>query len=478
MNSPKRYLIKTPLAFLFALIFFFVVGNQKIIYAANFQNGGMEDSFSCVPNSSIDCSPGSWIKYGNTQWQRETTIKHGGNLSVKYSGGDGGHYQQFDVVQDATYKISGYSFRYYNKSADWIGLQHGGTPLDGTSRDWYNLYATNHPTQRWDLFEIIVIPTSPQLTLYLKGKNDPNDNTSDSNDVYFDDISVVQTLPPPPTNLSSSCPAPGTSATLTWSASAGATYYALRVDDHADFWDCATQPGDRCPNVTSTTYMFSSAADHEYFWWLHACNSNGCASNFASGTIFTCAPYPTPTLGSLTINEAVSGQAGTFSGASKTSGKSDSTGKKWLNPMTVSLSGPVTSDSIKFYAVGFYKQSLGSATSLDQIRQWIDSDNNNGILLAYAASACDNSTNCDVDGTSTSFAAGKSYVYKKGSGWIEVTSSADYTDVSGYYGVRKGIGANWVINLDSSFTSKAMYTARYVASDGNRNAFSADTTPN
>jgi len=96
--------------------------------------------------------------------------------------------------------------------------------------------------------------------------------------------------PSPPTNLSASCPSPGNSATLSWSAPSGAEYYQIRVDDHADGWDgsCSSPSGDFCNNnVSGTWYSFTSTPSHVYGWWVHACNSYGC-SDAASGPDVSC----------------------------------------------------------------------------------------------------------------------------------------------------------------------------------------------
>lgn len=103
--------------------------------------------------------------------------------------------------------------------------------------------------------------------------------------------------PSPPSGLSGSCPAPSTTGYLSWSATSGASYYALRVNNQADGWDgsCSSPAGDFCANVSGTSRNFTSLQGNTYGWWLHACNTAGCSSP-TSGPSFTCsAPTPTPT---------------------------------------------------------------------------------------------------------------------------------------------------------------------------------------
>ncbi|MCX6812978.1 MAG: NBR1-Ig-like domain-containing protein [Candidatus Azambacteria bacterium] len=111
---------------------------------------------------------------------------------------------------------------------------------------------------------------------------------------------VNPTLVPPPTNLSASCPAPGTMATVSWSASPGATVYALRVNDLANGWTCGPAlPGDVCEDTNSTSYSFASTPGHTYDWWVHAAACSGCPLSDATAGNFTCAPPPP---GNFTLN--------------------------------------------------------------------------------------------------------------------------------------------------------------------------------
>ena len=113
---------------------------------------------------------------------------------------------------------------------------------------------------------------------------------------------------PAPTGLSASCPAPGTSATVSWNAVSGATRYALRVDDTtANGWNggCngGQNPGDVCTDFAAgTSYSFSSIAGHSYSWWMHSCNATDCNwGSQSNGPNFVCtASAATPTPGGPT----------------------------------------------------------------------------------------------------------------------------------------------------------------------------------
>ena len=104
-------------------------------------------------------------------------------------------------------------------------------------------------------------------------------------------------VPSLPTGLSASCPAPGNSATLSWNAVPGATYYWLRVDNLTNGWSDTcnwTYPGDICDNnVGGPSYPFSSTPGASYDWWVHSCSAQGCTSEAVHNS-FTCGIPPPP----------------------------------------------------------------------------------------------------------------------------------------------------------------------------------------
>ncbi len=110
------------------------------------------------------------------------------------------------------------------------------------------------------------------------------------------------TIPPKPT-ISASCPSPGTAGNVTWSAPAGTTYYAFRLNNYTlpGGWNDACQPayeGDICENINAPTISrnFVGFPGSWYDAWVHACNTSGC-SDAAAVNGFTCTPACTPTPG-------------------------------------------------------------------------------------------------------------------------------------------------------------------------------------
>jgi len=103
-----------------------------------------------------------------------------------------------------------------------------------------------------------------------------------------------------PSNLSlntPSCPAPGTSAHLSWTGSSapvdrGTIQYNLRINDYNDTNTTAhacisnTPAGDACWNNAALDNNYPTITGHNYGWWVDACNSAGCTTN--PGTDFTC----------------------------------------------------------------------------------------------------------------------------------------------------------------------------------------------
>ncbi len=180
----KKFLI---LIFTFCLLTF-----PSSVSAANMlSNNGMENTWTC--SSPKDCYPGNWTKFDSIWWQQEDFVKHSGSYSMKLSGdnnygsgGSGGIFQTIAVEKGARYVISGYSYRFYSKSADSIGIQFNSGGIG-----WYPLYGL-HGTQGWYRFSIQVDAPADAIVVkvYLKGENNPSDITKTPNDVYFDDISV------------------------------------------------------------------------------------------------------------------------------------------------------------------------------------------------------------------------------------------------------------------------------------------------
>lgn len=113
----------------------------------------------------------------------------------------------------------------------------------------------------------------------------------------------VNAKPTTPVVTGLSCPAPGTTATISVSDGANnpaVTAYLLRIDDLSDGWDNCNLP-DRCawvtPNASGVaSYTFSTTAGKSYRAWAHPCvgdigDVNGCnldASVMGMSSNITC----------------------------------------------------------------------------------------------------------------------------------------------------------------------------------------------
>ncbi len=102
--------------------------------------------------------------------------------------------------------------------------------------------------------------------------------------------------PSTPTALNASCNA-GNTATLSWTAPAGATSFDVRIVDVANGWGnqaaadqgCSAAPGKGgyCANTTSNPLTFNINNGHTYYWWMDAQGPGGVSSSVA-GNSFSC----------------------------------------------------------------------------------------------------------------------------------------------------------------------------------------------
>jgi hypothetical protein len=115
-------------------------------------------------------------------------------------------------------------------------------------------------------------------------------------------------LPAKPTGLSAICNSAGTSATITWDASSGATEYATRYDRNTSSWsgDCYNlNTGDYCGRDSGRSYTAATTPGNPNDFWVHACNSAGDCSN-PTDIIFTCnAPASYSCTGSIPSNASM-----------------------------------------------------------------------------------------------------------------------------------------------------------------------------
>ncbi len=121
------------------------------------------------------------------------------------------------------------------------------------------------------------------------------------------DDSVCNDAPPatPPTGLTAVCPAPGTTATISWDKVSN-VQHDIRVDNTTNGWNGGCSggqlPGDVCLrkaapgnytcmaigcNSNKDSYSFTSVPGVTYTWWVHSV-IGGDVSSPASGPAFTC----------------------------------------------------------------------------------------------------------------------------------------------------------------------------------------------
>lgn len=127
-----------------------------------------------------------------------------------------------------------------------------------------------------------------------------------NNDPPYPYFTPTICVPPKPTIVNSTCDSPGYSASMSWTASTGATAYALRINNKANGWcadgggscnygntgtnhNCTNFTGDYCLSFNGTTYSYNTTPGNSYDWWVHACNNAGCSQESQESTAsFTC----------------------------------------------------------------------------------------------------------------------------------------------------------------------------------------------
>ena len=107
-------------------------------------------------------------------------------------------------------------------------------------------------------------------------------HTKIPNGDYSTSIEETFSCPAPVASISGSCPVPGTSASVSWPSSAGATQYALRIDNTTlGGWNGSCNPssgvGDYCFFTAATSFSFAGAPGSAYTAWVHACNNVSCS---------------------------------------------------------------------------------------------------------------------------------------------------------------------------------------------------------
>jgi hypothetical protein len=176
-------------------------------------------------------------------------------------------------------------------------------------------------------------------------------------------LTVGPAIPATPASLTATCNANGTAATLSWSATPGATSYAVRmnypVNDTASCtygWVCSTPPDQLVDGYTSTSISYPTTPGYTYNAWVHAVNASG-GSNPATLT-FACSGAADLTAGAVTPTTATAGVARTLSATATNSGNVTSGSFPML--FQVSQTGALVNSS---YIAGIAASGTGAASA-------------------------------------------------------------------------------------------------------------------
>lgn len=233
------------------------------------------------------------------------------------------------------------------------------------------------------------------------------------------------------------------------------------------------------PDYTSFTWTPSAIGTYDVFCRAFYENISECRGNpnYVSGKpVYTCGGVNTslsvkvvspPAINSLTVRN----DGGAGGSAVRTSGISSAQGGTgYNNPITITLD--VTegkkangANASTTYYFAFYSKAASAISSnfVSTLQSRIDSDLRNGALFRYTS-------------------AGNYEVYEHGAGtgggtWTNIngfTALAPYSvcDGSCFYRVAKGSSPKqWYISFNTSFGSKALYTAAFVTDENNLTAF-------
>lgn len=192
-------------------------------------------------------------------------------------------------------------------------------------------------------------------------------------------------------------------------------------------------------------------------------------------------PQPNgPRITSLQVIPVSTFQAGSFSGTSHLSGnQSLQSGQNWLNPLSITLNASSGTSPITLYAVGFYEEALGYATSFDDLKTKTG-NTSKGFLLANGRIP---GVPCPVTDQDQ---YGFCYYAQQGKdNWIGVTDVTNGTKVYNSSGqlvytvypvTAQGvlIPRSWIVKWDQTFGSKSLFTAVYVKDSAGLDAFNAN----
>lgn len=189
----------------------------------NFYGGGCFGGSS--PYAQI---PSGWVAWSldtNRCVQRETFIKLG-TYSIKITNKQdqrpldtalSGMYRSVKAVPNATYTLRGQAHRFYDESADFVGFQFCNAS-SCRNIEWHPLYGKHgveggNPNSWYSFQESSTAPSDAlNLNVFVAGGINSQTAQSNPNDVYFDNIELVETVGAP---TSTPTPTRGVTATPT-----------------------------------------------------------------------------------------------------------------------------------------------------------------------------------------------------------------------------------------------------------------------
>ena len=341
----------------------------------------------------------------------------------------GGIYRQFVATGGVTYTLTGKSYRYSSRSADFVGFR-----FDGGTIYWRALYLS-HGTGSWASFsENITAPAGAgNITVFLAGGI--NSAGAGADDVYFDDIGLSATdadnascwaVSVPATiyaghNFTASVYMQNTGST-TWTA-ASQYQLASQTPFNNTVWGAnrATLMNGADPGVTPGGIGFfafsvtapASPGSYSFNWQMIK------DSTLFGGTCTkTLTVYQGASLGQLQIK---AGTTGTFisGGTYRVSGlKSGQGGQSHLNNLSITQKVNSAANAA-LIGVAFTSQSSPPAnSSLSELKR--SADSGKGFVLIY------NNDTGNITAGGNTFPPNSHWVYYANKGWYQITQTRPY----------------------------------------------------
>ncbi len=212
----SKYLLHLLILPLFSILVAFTTIEPALAWSdlGYLHNGNMDQGWVNDPNydTTQNNMPSGWSPNPGAApgWKRETATYINSCCSAKHSGayfsGDSAIYQTFAVTPGATYRIFGRDKRWSDRSGPAISWQFG----TGAKTDQLLYYSQAPNSQTWYYIQFDVVATDATMTLWLDAWTNSQTGSTDPNDLYFDDMSVIMISPPPPTPTPTPTPPPPT----------------------------------------------------------------------------------------------------------------------------------------------------------------------------------------------------------------------------------------------------------------------------